>query len=141
MDCMGPRDYVENRMGLGGAGFPAGTRTAERRQGPGGSRGAARKRVRDGDERLLGVVVRGIWEDRVDRSETLTGDGQSFRDPQGGNTARGFFGSLWKMVLQAALRLRADISFAAVDVFIIVAGYTMATALRMLDVAVAEPWR
>ena len=77
----------------------------------------------------------------MDRSETLTGDGQSFRDPQGGNTARGFFGSLWKMVLQAALRLRADISFAAVDVFIIVAGYTMATALRMLDVAVEEPWR
>lgn len=52
----------------------------------------------------------------------------------------GFLGNLWQKVLQAALRVRADISFAVVDLFIIVAGYTMATALRMLDVDVTTPW-
>ncbi|MDH4119955.1 MAG: hypothetical protein OEW30_21445, partial [Acidimicrobiia bacterium] len=48
----------------------------------------------------------------------------------------GWFAGKWERLLQAGLRLRADISFAVVDVFIIVAGYTMATALRMLDGAI-----
>lgn len=77
----------------------------------------------------------------MDRSEALAGDGQSVRDRKGGATAKGFIGNVWQYLLQAALRVRADISFAVVDVFIIVAGYTMATAIRMLDVAVVEPWR
>jgi FlaA1/EpsC-like NDP-sugar epimerase len=45
----------------------------------------------------------------------------------------------WSKLLQTVLRVRADISFAVVDIFITVAGYTMATALRMLDDQVAKP--
>jgi FlaA1/EpsC-like NDP-sugar epimerase len=45
----------------------------------------------------------------------------------------------WSRLLQTGSRVRADISFAVVDIFITVAGYTMATALRMLDDQVARP--
>jgi FlaA1/EpsC-like NDP-sugar epimerase len=72
----------------------------------------------------------------VEGSKTMAGDGLGITDRMGDDVERGIFASMWQRLLQAALRLRADISFAVVDVFIIVAGYTMATALRMLDGAV-----
>ena len=80
-----------------------------------------------------------VWEDCVERSETLAGDSHTVRGQMGDTASKRFAGRIWGRALQAALRLRADISFAVVDVFIIVAGYTMATALRMLDGAVERP--
>ncbi len=75
----------------------------------------------------------------MERSETLAGDSHAVRGQMGDTASKRFAGRIWGRALQAALRLRADISFAVVDVFIIVAGYTMATALRMLDGAVERP--
>lgn len=42
-------------------------------------------------------------------------------------------------VAVAASRVRADIAFAAVDVFVVVAAYTLGLALRMLDPLVVDP--
>ena len=42
-------------------------------------------------------------------------------------------------VAVAASRVRADIAFAAVDVFVVVAAYTLGLALRMLDPLVIDP--
>jgi len=74
-----------------------------------------------------------MWEDRVERADAIV----EVDDRMGETT--GWFAGKWERLLQAGLRLRADISFAVVDVFIIVAGYTMATALRMLDGAIENP--
>jgi FlaA1/EpsC-like NDP-sugar epimerase len=47
----------------------------------------------------------------------------------------------WARVIQASLRLREDFAFAVVDVFVIVAGYTMATTMRLLDGQIDQPAR
>jgi FlaA1/EpsC-like NDP-sugar epimerase len=75
----------------------------------------------------------------VNGSKTIVGEGLGIADRAGEEADAGILASIWRRMLQSALRLRADISFAVVDVFIIVAGYTMATALRMLDGSVGNP--
>lgn len=71
-------------------------------------------------------------------SKSTAGGGLGIQD-RAGEESKGLLATMWQRMLQSALRFRADISFAVVDVFIIVAGYTMATALRMLDGAVETP--
>ena len=52
-------------------------------------------------------------------SKAIVGEGLGIADRAGEDEDAGFLASMWRRLLQSALRLRADISFAVVDIFII----------------------